>query len=34
MLTLDIGDSRPLIGQQTLFSGTVPFGKKVPAHFK
>jgi hypothetical protein len=28
MLTLDTGDSRPLIGQQTSFSGTVPFDKK------
>jgi hypothetical protein len=31
MLTLDAGDSRPLIGQQTF--GTLPFGKKVTAHF-
>jgi hypothetical protein len=33
MLTLDTGDSRHLIYQQTSFSGTVPFGKKVSAHF-
>jgi hypothetical protein len=33
MLTLDTGDSRPLIDQHTSFSGTAPFGKKAPAHF-
>jgi hypothetical protein len=33
MLTLDTGDSRPSIGQQTSFSGTVPFGKKSASTF-
>jgi hypothetical protein len=28
MLTLETGDSGPLIGQQTSFSGNVLFGKK------
>jgi hypothetical protein len=33
MLSLDTGDSRPLIGQQTSFPDTVPFGKKSASTF-
>jgi hypothetical protein len=32
ILTLATGDSRPLIGQQTSFSSTVPFGKNKCQH--
>jgi hypothetical protein len=33
MLTLDTGESRPWIGQQASFSGTVPSGKKSAGTF-